>query len=465
MATPHRVSSTSCSATAPTTGEKGVRILLIAYEFPPGRSPRALRWRYLVRELALLGHDVHVLTPDLGDPGVVFPSAPGTVHLHRVFAGPLARLLRPRHSSPSSGAGVPQPQAVAPGRLNGKGRLAAWLKRCAGFVLYPDARAEWTPWAAAAMDRLLVALNPDVVVTSHEPASTLPLGRRARRKGFAWVADLGDPVCAPYTPARWRRRAMALEEAVAAEADAVLVPNDAARRLLTERHPSLAPRCMVLSQGYDDRRETGGEVAPAPPNDRLELLYAGRLYRFRDPANLLRALVAVDGVRLTMVLADPPPDGMTGAAHQDGRLRILGPLAHADVQALQQATDVLVSLGNHGMPEQVPGKVFEYLGTRKPILHIYTGEDDAAAGILGQFRRGWQCADDAHAIEALVRGLRQRQQAGRLTEGLQLAPAPAYAISALGQRLAGLLITAAARARRPGGGNDETNDDGACVDG
>jgi glycosyltransferase involved in cell wall biosynthesis len=456
-----------CGATVSITSEKDVRILLIAYEFPPGRSPRALRWRYLVRELALLGHDVHVLAPDLGDPGVVFPSAPGGVHLHRVFAGPLATLLRARKRPVSDGTGSSGPQPTTTAQLNRKGQFAAWLKRGVALLLYPDARAEWSPWARVAMDRLLVSLNPDVVVTSHEPASTLPLGRRARRKGFAWVADLGDPVCAPYTPSRWRRRAKSLETAVAAEADAVLVPNEAARRLLVRRHASLAQRCMVLSQGYDDRHETGSDCASssAGATDRLELLYTGRLYRFRNPTNLLRALGRVDGVRLTMVLADPPTDGMLDGMDQDGRLRVLGPRRHAEVLALQQQADVLVSLGNRGMPEQVPGKVFEYLGTRKPILHISTGEDDTAAGILGQFRRGWQCADDDRAIEVLIRGLRQRQQAGCLAEGLQLAPEPAYAMSVLGQRLSDMLAVAVGGARRHARGKDHANHHGASTDG
>src|SRR5690554_1092083 len=70
-----------------------MRILIVAYDFPPTRSPRALRWRYLVRELALLGHDVHVLVPDLGDHGVEFPQVPGRVVVHRSFPGPFGWLV------------------------------------------------------------------------------------------------------------------------------------------------------------------------------------------------------------------------------------------------------------------------------------------------------------------------------------------------------------------------------------
>ena len=442
-----------------------MRILLVTYEFPPGHSPRALRWCYLVRELVLLGHEVHVLVPDMGDPGVTFPAAPGAVRFHRTFAGPLATLVRRltgkgrrRHANRARGI---EATVGTTGGLNWKGRLVEWLKACVGAVLFPDARAEWSPWATAALKRLLVSVPPDVVVTSHEPASTLSLGRRAHRLGFRWVADLGDPVCAPYTPRRWRARARALEVAVAAEADLVLVPNERARDLLAARHGLPPDRCMVLSQGYDDRRlptSPAMQRTPVVP-DQLELLYTGRLYPFRNPGHLIQVLGTCRGVRLTLVLGDPPPRGTLDGGDLQGRLRVLGPLPHEQVLVLQGQADVLLSLGNHGMPSQVPGKLFEYFGVEKPILHIQGGADDAALPILERLGRGWSCPDDASAIAMMLDRLREQKIAGQLFSGLQLSPVPAYAVSALGRRLSGLLTETIKRAagepgRAPGDHSD-----------
>src|SRR5690606_34252120 len=86
----------------------------------------------------------------------------------------------------------------------------------------------------------------------HEPATTLPLGLEARRCGLRWVADLGDPVLAPYTPARWRRRARRLERAVLAQADHVLVTTEETAALLRARHAGAAP-LTVVPQGFDER--------------------------------------------------------------------------------------------------------------------------------------------------------------------------------------------------------------------
>ena len=71
-----------------------MRILLVAYDFPPIPSPQALRWAYLVRELALAGHDVHVLAPDVMGYGVgQLPELPASVVVHRSSAGPVTDFL------------------------------------------------------------------------------------------------------------------------------------------------------------------------------------------------------------------------------------------------------------------------------------------------------------------------------------------------------------------------------------
>src|SRR5690606_4642850 len=161
-----------------------MRVLLVAYDYPPTQSPRALRWRYLTRELALLGHEVHVLAPDLGDAGIELPQDPGCVVLHPCFPGPFGSLVAAanrkregRHDRHGAGA-VATPASAA--RLNWRGSVVDAGKRFANLFLFPDVRAEWTPWARPALRRLLSEVKPDVVVTSHEPASTLSMGLIAR---------------------------------------------------------------------------------------------------------------------------------------------------------------------------------------------------------------------------------------------------------------------------------------------
>lgn len=431
-----------------------MRILLVAYDFPPVCTPRALRWRFLVRELAMNGHEVHVLCPDLGDVAVEFPRQPGCVVLHRGFPGPYGWLVRrsQRRQTVFSQAGehqrVGDPVGPDSAALNWRGRLVDWVKRLCGRVLFPDIRVEWVPWARSALRRLLQEVRPSVVITSHEPALTLPLGRWAQRRGIPWVADLGDPVCADYTPRRWRRRAWRLEAMVSRCADLILVTTEATRMLLVERHGRHRSGCAVLPNGYDDRRASCDGVVHRLSFDRqrLELIHSGRLYEYRDSTGLLRAVRQVEGVRLTLILPDPPDDALASLLRgEEEHLRIIGRMPHGEVVSALSDADVLVNLGDIGASVQVPAKVFEYLGIARPVLHVVTGleEDDVVAELVRPLARGWICRDEPEVLTALLRDLVRCKRTGRLQVGLSLSPVSDYAYSKLGLRLCDLLTSVA----------------------
>src|SRR5690606_1480345 len=82
----------ACDDSAPTSARYAVRLLLIAYEFPPSPSPQSLRWLHLVRELVALDVEVHVLTAETWWPtGSVQPPAGAIVH--RAWPGGVASVV------------------------------------------------------------------------------------------------------------------------------------------------------------------------------------------------------------------------------------------------------------------------------------------------------------------------------------------------------------------------------------
>ena len=401
-----------------------MRILLVAYEFPPSPSPQSLRWAYLARELATLGNEVHVLAPHLPGDSVGLPELPEGVVVDRISAGPIVGLIaersRPHLDSgpkrattgmhPFSGQGRPTVQ------LNWKGRLFHRIKAVAGFLQFPDIRGEWTRGLRRVTADRITALRPDVVVTSHEPANTLHAGLLASRLGVPWVADLGDPVLAGYTPWRWRRRAWSLERKVWRIADAVTVTTHATADMLSKRHgPGRGP-CEVLPQGYDGG-ELGTDASGLFEQSNLELLYTGSFYHFRNPAALIDAVTQSMGTRLTIASMKVPDEVVAAAKRYPDKLRLLGFLRHDDVLALQRSADVLVNIGNLD-PCQVPGKLFEYLGSGRPVLHLGTGSEDEAARLVTRAGAGWVCENEAAAVLDAISTLRIENSAGRLGTGL-----------------------------------------------
>ena len=413
-----------------------LRILLIAYEFPPSPSAQSLRWAYLAGRLATFGHEVHVMAPKLG--GVVqgLPQTGPGVEVHRIWPGPIRSvLLWLERRRPAPLAGMDRDEKFDPGddnrpdpvprpatdrTLNWKGRLVQRALGVVSLLVFPDVRGEWRLPARFMLPRLLRRIQPDVVVSSHEPATTLQLGLQAKRLGFRWVADIADPVLAPYTPGRWRRRASSLEAQVMREADHVLVTAQSALHLLAERHPVMPP-VSVVSQGFDEQFV---EVQRAPSRKQtLELLYAGSFYSFRDPRALVDAVLDVPAVRLS-IASRHVPDWLKACSREfPEKVLLLGSVPHLDLLQRQREADVLVNLANAN-PCQVPGKLYEYFGARRPILHVMAEAGDASGEMLSKLARGWACPGGSAEIARILRNLVDADRQGRLLDGLDLALEP-----------------------------------------
>ena len=383
-----------------------MRILLIAYEFPPSPSPQSLRWTYLCRELATLGHEVHVLTIDLGGTTPGLPQLPPEVVVHRTFAGPIRGIIAAgRRRKHRATAEIPNETPVEgvpirPAR-SWKQSLSEGVQAAASAILFPDVRGEWHHWGKRELSRLLQTENFDVAISSHEPATSLELGRLALHADLPWVADLGDPVLAPYTPRRWRKRAWRLEQSVCRDARHVITTNPAAAELMQQRH-GRSDHVSVLTQGYDDRNTNHERLAWMFDSARIELFYSGSFYQFRNPDSLLRALSVDPRIRLSIAAITVPESVLAAARLMPEQIRLLGFMPHLDVVAMQKHAHVLVNIANEDA-SQIPGKVFEYLGAGRPILHLSNQPGDAISVLLSKLGKGWSCQNNEHEISDWLR--------------------------------------------------------------
>ncbi|MFC5571461.1 glycosyltransferase [Lysobacter yangpyeongensis] len=422
-----------------------MRYLLVAYDFPPVPSPQALRWSYLTRELAELGNEVHVLAPDIDGygPGGELVPMPG-VTVHRcdagLFTGYLVRKRRARRTAVAAVAGAAQgpcspsvpARAAGPEGLNWKGRLFERANKIASMIYFPDLRGEWVRPARRALDRLLDELQPDVVISSHEPAVSIPLGLHAKRRGFKWICDLGDPVLAPYTPSRWRRHAFRLERRLCQRADLVTTTTEAALQTLSSRHGITPNRMLLLTQGFDHRIRDDRRMPPLEfDTGKLELVYTGSFYAFRDPSQLLAAVAAVPGVRLTVATIMPPPALVDAARQAPESVRLAGFLSHGQSLSLQRHCDMLVNIANDD-PIQIPGKLYEYLGSPVRILSIGDAPDSASGRLLSELDAGWLVPNTAADIVALLeRQLQEKRSKGSVARREQSAVDGRYSWHAL----------------------------------
>lgn len=405
-----------------------MRVLVVAHDFPPIASPQALRTARLVDGLLAAGCSVHVLAAGAGDePDRAAPR----LRVTRCAASPVDRVVAMRHARRAAGVAA---KAPAGGQaLNWKGRLAARAKAALGGVAFPGLSRFWLIAATPRLRGLLQTFRPARVVLCHEPAAALLLSPLVASAGVPWIAELGDPVLACYTPRRWRQRAHQLQRQVCREAAHVVLSSQATLDHLVQEAGLDRGRATVVYQGHEPIVKRGASVP-----GRLRLVYTGRFYPFRDPRPLYAAVARVPEVDL--VVAQPQGIARGGLPRN---VSVVGELSHAQALELQASADVLVNIGNDGLP-QLPGKFFEYLGLPTPILHLTNARDDEQALLLSELRRGWVVENEEAEIVARLRALLQLHVGGRLHDGLDLSEAAAarFAWDEAGRRFAALVAEA-----------------------
>lgn len=416
-----------------------MKILLIAYEYPPIVSAQALRWFYLANELAEAGVKVDILTTQIRDiwgfQGRVHPG----VRLHRCFPGPFIRcpdwFVKNKAAIKVPDADkqeLPERSNLPSGLLS---RAYSILRDILNVVIFPDVRSEWFPFAWKMLNRLLKTEPYDLLISSHEPGVDVLLGLAAKQKhNIPWVVDLSDPLLAPYTPFLRRWLDFYVEGVIINRADHIIVTTKALMRLLRERHGALTRRFSVVPQGFDKYQRwilpkikpeikiEGKSVDLSQSNNKFIIVYTGTFYKnFRNPGEFFKALQKSHNIHL--VIAGEMSPFQAEIADLGDKITVLDKQNHEICLELQRSATLLLNIGNN-QSYQIPGKLFEYFGAGRPILHLAGSATDPASEILAQTKRGVVVANKNSDIFPILQKLYQLWEEGVLDRLFDLSPEP-----------------------------------------
>ena len=410
------------------------RLLIITYYWPPTGGSGVQRWVKFSKYLPEHGWQPVIYTPEnpeqLARDESLLSDVPACAEVIKT------RILEPYavYRRLTGGKQGEEVNPVNAQKKNWKQRLSLWIR---GNCFIPDPRIGWVRPSVRFLKKYLREHPVDAVVTTGPPHSVHLIGRGLKRAlGVHWIADFRDPWTEMFyykhlgLTAASDRRQHRLEQSVLDEADTVISVTPLVQK---DFQAKTKTPVVLITNGFDEDDFVGSGSAPAEPFTRTgsgaseaqsdsgagaaavptyRLVHTGLFAADGNPLNLWDALARRCGedpsfrARLEIRLVGKVDRAITDAIRARGlgdNLVELGYLPHDETVREQRAADILL-LPLRQEPEYakvLPGKIFEYLAARRPVLGIGQ-EDGAAAAVLRDAGAGemfdWDKTDELLAF-------------------------------------------------------------------
>ena len=371
------------------------KILLLTFYYPPSPAVGALRAQKVARAFQRAGHEVLVLTARLpGETEAVRHQEPGlTVRAIRSIPNPrfwylgLKERIRGRPATRGA-SGSAQVSVAAPASVPG------WKRLLGALLWLPDDKQGFIFSACAAA----VRHGPFDLIYSTAPPFSVHLAALLFKpvSRAAWAAEFRDPwTDNPWKPPHVRTRPTEaaerwLERRVLKSADYVVAVSEGIHHaMMAKVAADKRGNCLLVRNGIERLRDVRPDREPGP----FRIVHIGSFYHGRDPRDFLDALAALvaerrlgpDQLQLELVGNCRWFSGVSVEREVErlgltSMVRFTDWVPHEEAQATIAGADLLLLLAQD-QPLQVPNKLYEYLGTRIPIL-AYADEEGESAAIL-----------------------------------------------------------------------------------
>jgi glycosyltransferase involved in cell wall biosynthesis len=378
------------------------RFLYIVYYWPPAGGVSVLRNLKFVKYFREYGWEPVVYAPEdanypLTDPGTFNDVPQGLEVIKTKAREPFAifNLLQGKKKDDKV-QDVFLVRDKKPGMIH---KLAVWVR---GNFFIPDARALWIKPSVRYLKKYLAEHPVDAIISYGPPHTTHRIAYHLKKEtGIPWIADFQDPwTQIDYFEKfmltdRARRKHKEQEQEVLKTADKVVMVSPSWSRDLA----ALGGRSVdYIPFGYD---EDDFRNVESLPRDKFRISHFGTLGLDRNPEELWKVLAELANSNpkfkndLQIVLAGAIDYTVFDEIEKSGlkdNLWYERQMPKDQVIRGMVSADMLLLLLNKGFGDynvlgRIPAKLFEYLGSQRPILAI--GKKDSDVGqILRETKAG-----------------------------------------------------------------------------
>ena len=355
------------------------KLLIITYYFPPAGGPGVQRWLKFVKYLPEFDVQPIVYVPEnptypIIDEGLVSQISDKVIILKNKILEPyqLASFFSKNKTKKISSGIFPQKK-----KQTFLDKTFLWVR---GNLFIPDARVLWVKPSVSYLEKYIRENNIDTIVTSGPPHSLHLIGLELKEKlDVKWFADFRDPWTtigyhkalrlSNYAAKKHKK----LESKVLNTADTIIVTSKTTK---AEFEAITNKPITVITNGYDVEN-----VEKQTLDTKFTLAHIGSFLSDRNPPFLWECLVE---------LLNEIPDFKThleikliGAVSQEvldaisqfnlrEYLNLLGYVSHHEAIAHQKKSQVLllIEINSEDTKSIIPGKLFEYMVSNRPIIAI-----------------------------------------------------------------------------------------------
>lgn len=355
------------------------KILIITYYWPPAGGPGVQRWLKFVKYLPDFGYEPHVYIPEnptypIVDEKLTKDVSENVIIIKQKIKEPYrwAAFFSNNTTKKISSGIIPskKKQSII-------AKLLLWIR---GNFFIPDARVLWVKPSVSFLKDYLQKYQIDTIITTGPPHSLHLIGLHLKNDlNINWIADFRDP----WTTIGYHKELMltekaerkhkALENNVLQTADKIIVTSPTTK---TEFASLTSKPIEVITNGYDVEN-----VEKTPLDAKFTLAHIGLFLSDRNPRILWKALKEL--IIENPNFANDFQLKLIGKVSQEildtiqeftlsNYVLNLGYLSHKEAIQHQRASQVLllIEIDDETTRCIIPGKLFEYMVSDRPIIAI-----------------------------------------------------------------------------------------------
>jgi len=355
------------------------KVLIITYYWPPAGGPGVQRWLKFVKYLPDFGIQPVVYIPEnptypLIDENLLSEVSPKAIILKNKIMEPYAwASVFSKNSTKKISSGIIPNQK----KQSFIQKMMLWVR---GNLFIPDARVLWVKPSVKYLSKYIQENEIETIITTGPPHSLHLIGLALKKeRNVKWIADFRDPwTTIGYHKALKLTTSSAkkhkdLEKEVMNVADELLVTSPTTKK---EFESITNKPIHVITNGYDVEK-----VIKQPLDEKFTLAHIGSFLSDRNPQILWEVLSEL--IQENEQFAANFQLKLIGATSQEvldliskfglnNYVNNLGYMSHQEAVEHQRKSQVLllIEINSEETKSIIPGKVFEYIVSERPIVAI-----------------------------------------------------------------------------------------------